>query len=171
MLLSQIVCYFWHFQMFHVLTINQFLSSQIKCFLSDSFQLRIAFDNVSESGLEALADFDRIFSFGPAEVMDKLDDFFENFRSVGLDVCHELFNLLIFRFADDKFIALFHVDVKLFGEFWVGKQCVANLDVAVILIFSFLIFPQKFGDILIGLQILVLELLQPFFGLLHIELF
>lgn len=52
-----------------------------------------------------------------------------------------------------------------------GEKCVADLDIAVVFIFGLLIFPEKLGDVLVGLQVLVFELLQPSLSLLYIELF
>jgi hypothetical protein len=53
----------------------------------------------------------------------------------------------------------------------VGEQGVADLDVAVILVLCLLVLPQELGDVLVGLEVLVFEPLEPALGLLHIKLF
>ena len=47
----------------------------------------------------------------------------------------------------------------------------ADLDVAVIFVLSLLVFAQEFGDVLVGLQVLAFQLLQPSLRLLHVQLF
>jgi hypothetical protein len=51
------------------------------------------------------------------------------------------------------------------------EEGVADLDVAVVLVLGLLVLAQELGDVLVGLQVLALQLLQPPLRLLHIQLF
>lgn len=51
-----------------------------------------------------------------------------------------------------------------------GEESVAHFEVTIMLIISFLIFPQELGDIFVGLEVLVLELFQPSFCMFDVEL-
>lgn len=157
--------------MFHVFAIDELFSSEIKRFLSDPFQLRISLDDVPQAGFQTLADLERIFSFELAEILDEPDDLIENLCSVLLHIAHELFDFLVLRAIDNKLVSVLHIGVEFFCEVGMREKCVADLDIAVVFIFGLLIFPEKLGDILVGLQILVFELFQPSLRLLHIELF
>lgn len=141
--------------MLHAFSVDELFSSEIKCFLSDPFQLGIAFDDVPESGLEALADLQRIFTFELAEVLDESDDLIENLRPVLLDIAHELLDFFIFRAVDNELVAVLHVGVEFLGEVGMREKGVADLDIAVVFILGLLIFPEELGDVLVGLEVLI----------------
>lgn len=103
--------------MLQIFAANQFLRSQIKCFFSDAFKLRISFGDVLKARLETLADLNRILALELAQFLDEPNDLIKNTGPVLLDVPHELFDLFIFRTIDHKLVALFHVEIELLGEF------------------------------------------------------
>ena len=72
--------------------------------------------------------------------MDHLYDSFEDIGATLFDKGHELFDLLVFWFVDNKFVDFFHVVIEFFSEFWVCEEGVADLDVAVVLVIGFLVF-------------------------------
>ena len=50
------------------------------------------------------------------------------------------------------------------------QKSVIDLDEAIVLIFGLFILPKKFGDVLVGLEVLSFEFLKPFFGLFDADL-
>lgn len=157
--------------MVEIFAANEFLAREVECFLSDAFQLRVSFDDISESWFEALADLDGIFSLAATEILDESYDLIEDLSAVALDISHKLLDLFIIRSVDDKLVAFLHVGVEFLGEFGVSEEGVADLNVAVILVLCLFILPQELGDVFVGLDVLVFESLEPPFSLLHIELF
>lgn len=47
----------------------------------------------------------------------------------------------------------------------------ADLKVALMLVFGFVVLPEELRDLFIGLLVLALQFLQPLLGLLHVYLF
>ena len=157
--------------MVHVFAVDEFLASEIEGLLCNPFKFGIALDDVSEAGLEALADLDGVFALALAEVLDEADDFVKNLGPVLLDVAHELLDLLVVGAVDNELVAFLHVGVEFLGEFGMREEGVADLDVAVVLVLGLLVLAQKLGDVLVGLQVLAFQLLQPPLRLLHVQLF
>ena len=144
--------------MVHVFAVYEFLASEIERLLCDSLKFGIALDDVSEAGLQALADLYGVFALALAEILDEADDLVKNLRPVLLDVAHKLLDFFV-------------VGVEFLGEFGMREEGVADLDVAVVLVLGLLVLAQELGDVLVGLQVLALQLLQPPLRLLHIQLF
>lgn len=157
--------------MVEVFAANEFLASEIEGLLSDAFQLSVALDDVPETRLEAFADLHGVLALAATQILDEADDLIKDLSAVALDVAHELLDLLIVGSVDHELVALLHEGVEFLGEFGVGEEGVADLDVAVVLVLRLLILAEELGDVLVGLQVLTLQSLQPPFGLLHIQLF
>ena len=103
--------------------------------------------------------------------MNHLDDSFEDIRAVLFDVGHEFLDFLVFRFVDYELIGLFHEIIQLFSKFRMCKQCVADFDIAVVLVLSLFVGSQELHEILVGLHILVLESFQPLLRCFYVYLF
>lgn len=157
--------------MVHVFAVNEFLASEIERLLCDSLKFGVALDDVSEAGLQALADLYGVFALALAEILDEADDLVKNLGPVLLDVAHELLDFFVVGAVDDELVAVLHVGVEFLGEFGMREEGVADLDVAVVLVLGLLVLAQELGDVLVGLQVLALQLLQPPLRLLHIQLF
>lgn len=112
-----------------------------------------------------------LISLGFVKILNHGDDLIENSRFGLLDVVHKLPKFFLLRTVDDKAVAVFEERIELFGEIGVGEEGMAKFEVAVMLVFSLLILPQKFNDIFVGLQILCFQTLEPSLSMLHIKLF
>ena len=89
---------------------------------------------------------------------------------VALDISHEVLDLIFLRFIDHELIGLLHVDIELLGEVRMCKECVVDFHIAVMVILLLVIFFEALAQLLVGLQVLGLQLLKPLLSLLHIYL-
>lgn len=156
-LLDHVVGGLGHFEVLHVFAVDELLPSEIECLLSDPLELGIALDDVPESRLEALADLQRIFALELAEVLDEPDDLIENLSPVLLHIPHKLLYFFVLGTVDHKLVAILHIGIELLGEVGMREEGMADLDIAVILVLSLLIFPEELGDVLVGLQVLIFK--------------
>lgn len=158
-------------QMIQVEPANELFPSQLECLLGDPVELLVMLDDLLDVHLELGVHLFGVHACLVGHFLDDVDGLGEYFWLVLLHEAHEVLNLLLLGFVDDHFVPVLHEGVELLGQLVMVEEGVVHLYEAIILILGLLVLPQVLGNVLVPLQVLVLQLVQPLLSLLNTYLF